>query len=121
MSARQGATCYEVRRVSPVRSARPSRWIPSICWPRRRVHARRPRRRCQPRVTGAAYRGRRGCRLCPCQLPCRRYRPCKESLLLTCRGGQPPGTAAWGFNSAFMVIWAVLRGRGGGAENAGQL
>ena len=29
-------------------------------------------------------------------------------------------SVSWGFNSAFMVIWAGLRGRGGGAENAGQ-
>jgi len=85
-----------------------------------------PRRRCQLGVTGAADRGRRGCRLCPYQLPCRRYSPCKESPL-TCRGGQPPETASWGFNSvswgfnsAFMVIWAGLQSRGGGAENAEQ-
>jgi hypothetical protein len=44
----------------------------------------------------------------------------RKALLLICRGGQRAGTAAWGFNSAFMVIWAGLRGRGGGAENAGQ-
>src|SRR5690348_9249693 len=51
----------------------------------------------------------------------------RKALLLICRGGQRAGTAAWGFNSvswgfnsAFMVIWAGLRGRAGGAENAGQ-
>jgi hypothetical protein len=65
----------------------------------------------------------------------------RTALLLICRGGQPPGTASWGFNSvswgfnsvswgfnsvswgfnsAFMVIWVGLRGRGGGAKNAGQ-
>jgi hypothetical protein len=51
----------------------------------------------------------------------------RKALLLICPGGQPSGTASWGFNSvswgfnsAFMVIWAGLQSRGGGAENAGQ-
>jgi len=50
----------------------------------------------------------------------------KALLLMSCRGGQLPGTAAWGFNSvswgfnsAFMVIWTGLRGRSGGAEMQG--
>src|SRR5689334_15055604 len=41
--------------------------------------------------------------------------PCREAPLLICRGGQPPETASWGFNSvswgfnsAFMVICAGL-------------
>ena len=74
-------------------------------------YACRLRQHCQLGITGAVDRGRRGCRLCS---------PCKESLPLICPGGQPSGTASWGFNSVFMVIWAGLQSRGGGAENAGQ-
>jgi len=36
MSARLDASRYEVRRAGSIRAVRPSRWVPSICWPRRR-------------------------------------------------------------------------------------
>jgi len=45
----------------------PADGFPSICWPRRRVCARRLRQRRWRCVTGAADRRRRNRRLCPCQ------------------------------------------------------
>jgi hypothetical protein len=88
--------------------------------------ARRLRRRCQLGVTAPRTAG--GAVAISARTSCRAgaTAPARKALLLICRGGQPPGTASWGFNSvswgfnsAFMVIWAGLRGRGGGAEMQG--
>lgn len=56
---------------------------------------------------GTADRGRRGCRLCPYQLPCRRSSPCKESPAPDLPRRFAAGdclmgfnSASWGFNSA---------------------
>ena len=91
MSACSGATRYEVRRAGSVRSAWLSRWVPSI-----RLTARAGTCAQAPPALPAGRHGRRrsrrrGCRLCPYQLPYWRYSPCKEAPLLSCHGGQPPG------------------------------
>jgi hypothetical protein len=87
------------------------------------VRVRRLRQCCPLGVTSAADRGRRGGRLCPSQLPCRRYSPCKDGPAPDLPWRPAAGdcswgfnSVSWGFNSAFMVIWAGLRSRGGGAE-----
>jgi hypothetical protein len=75
---------------------------------------------------GAADRRRRGCRLCPYQLPVG-YGPCAESLASDLLWRLAAGDCLMGVQLGLMgvqlggkVIWADLRGCGCGAGTAGQ-
>ena len=74
---------------------------------------------CKLSVTGAADRGRRGYRLCPYQLPCRRYSPCKESTAPDLPRRLAAGDCLMGVQLGVMVIWTGLRDCGCSAGTAG--
>ena len=71
-----------------------------------RTRARPRRGRCPSASAGAAYRGRRGSRRPRCRADATAHARTALSPGPR-RGGQPPGTASWGFNS---VSWGFNSG-----------
>jgi hypothetical protein len=68
---------------------------------------------------GRADRGQRGCRLCPYQLPYRRYSPCKDSPAPDLPRRLATGDCLMGVQLGLMITWASLRGCGCNAGTAG--
>ena len=106
MSARPNATRYEVAVPDQFDLRGPAGRFHRSADCAGGVRVRRLRRCCPLGVTGAADRGRRGCRLCPYQLPCQRYSPCKDGPAPDLPWRPAAGDCLMGFNS---VSWGSTR------------